>query len=56
VNDDVGVSRSWDSITEVIEASTRKSLGYYEFKQNKSWFDELCSKLLDRKKQAKLRN
>jgi hypothetical protein len=32
----------------------KESLGYYELKQRKPWFDEGCSKLLDQRKQAKL--
>jgi hypothetical protein len=30
------------------------SLGYYELKKHKSWFDKDCSKLLHHRKQAKL--
>jgi hypothetical protein len=30
------------------------SLGYYEFKKHKPWFDEGCSKLLEQRKEAKL--
>jgi hypothetical protein len=29
-------------------------MGYYELKKHKPWFDERCSKLLDRRKQVKL--
>jgi hypothetical protein len=29
-------------------------IGYYELKKHKPWFDEGCSKLLNRRKQAKL--
>ncbi|PNF20323.1 hypothetical protein B7P43_G13209 [Cryptotermes secundus] len=32
----------------------QKSLGYYEPKKHKPWFDEGCSKLLGQRKQAKL--
>jgi hypothetical protein len=32
-----------------------KSVGYYELKKHKPWFDEGCSELLDQRKQAKLR-
>jgi hypothetical protein len=32
-----------------------ESLGYCESKHRKPWFDEECSKLVDRRKQAKLR-
>jgi hypothetical protein len=31
-----------------------QSVGYYEQKHHKPWFDEKCLKLLDQMKQAKL--
>jgi hypothetical protein len=31
-----------------------KSLGLYELKQHKPWFDEKCSQFLDQRKQAKM--
>jgi hypothetical protein len=31
-----------------------QSLGYYELKKHKPWFDKMCSELLDQRKQAKL--
>jgi len=34
------------------EASATESVGYYKLKQNKPWFDDECSKLLDQRKQA----
>jgi hypothetical protein len=34
--------------------SAKKSLGHYELKKHKPWFDQVCSKLLDQRKQAKL--
>jgi hypothetical protein len=38
------------------QISAKKSIGYYELKKHKPWFDEGCSELLDKKKkkQAKL--
>jgi hypothetical protein len=36
-----------------IKISAKKNLGYYELKKHKPWFDKGCSKLLDRRKQAK---
>jgi hypothetical protein len=41
-------------IRESIKISAKESLHYYELKQDKPWFDEGCSKLLDQRKQAKL--
>jgi len=46
----VGLKRS---IIENVKASAIESLGYYELKQHKSWFDE-CSELLYQMTQAKL--
>jgi hypothetical protein len=46
----------WESIAENIKTSATQSLGYYELKQHKPWFDEECSKLLGRRKQAKLQS
>jgi hypothetical protein len=50
----VDISRTGESITENMKASTIESLDYCELKQHKPWFDEECSKLLHEKKQAKL--
>jgi hypothetical protein len=41
------------TITENIKISAKASLGYYELKEHKPWFDKGCSKLLDQRKQAK---
>ncbi|PNF25843.1 hypothetical protein B7P43_G11138 [Cryptotermes secundus] len=50
----VGVDKAWETIRENIKISAKESLGYYELKKHKPWFDEGCSKLLDESKQAKL--
>jgi uncharacterized protein YaaR (DUF327 family) len=52
-NEDVDISRAWESISETMKASGTESLGYY-LKQHKLWFDEECSELLDQRRQAKL--
>jgi hypothetical protein len=41
--------RAWKNTTENMKASATESLGYYELKQHKLWFDQECSKLLDHK-------
>jgi hypothetical protein len=51
---DVDSSRAWESIRENPKASATECLFYYEMKQHELWFDEQCSKLLDRRKLAKL--
>jgi hypothetical protein len=48
------ISRAWDNIRESIKISAQESLGYCEPKHRKLWFDEGCSKLVDRRKQDKL--
>ncbi|PNF19370.1 hypothetical protein B7P43_G06343, partial [Cryptotermes secundus] len=51
---DVDINKTWETIGENIKMSAKESLGYYEPKKHKPWFDEGCSKLLDQRKQAKL--
>jgi hypothetical protein len=38
---------------ENIEISAKESLGYYELKMHKPWFDDGSSELLDQRKQTK---
>jgi hypothetical protein len=42
-------------LSESIKLSAKESLGYNESKKHKPRFDEGCSKLLDQRKQAKMR-
>jgi hypothetical protein len=51
---EVEINGAWATIRENIKISAKESLGYFELKKHKPWFDEGCSKLLDRRKQAKL--
>jgi hypothetical protein len=48
------INRAWESIKENIKISAKGSLGLYERKQHKPWFEEECSKFLDQRKQAKM--
>jgi hypothetical protein len=50
----VDIKRAWETIRENIKISAKVSLGYYELKKHKPWFDEGCSKLLDQRNHAKL--
>jgi hypothetical protein len=43
-----------EKLLKRISVSDKASLGYYELKKNKPWFDEECSNLLDQRKQPKL--
>jgi hypothetical protein len=50
----VEINSTWETTGENIKISAKESLDYFELKKHKPWFDEGCSKLLDRRKQAKL--
>jgi hypothetical protein len=47
------INMAWDIIRENINISTQESIGYCESKHRKTLFDGECSKLFDRRKQAK---
>jgi hypothetical protein len=51
---EVEINTIWVMIRENVNISEKESLGYYELKQHKPWFNEEYSKLLDQRKQAKL--
>jgi hypothetical protein len=51
---EMDVNKAWVTIRENIKMSAKDSLGYYELKKHKPWFDVGCSKLLDQRKKAKL--
>jgi hypothetical protein len=55
LDDDLDTSRAWKTISNNIKILAKESLGYYELKEHKPWFDGICSKLLDQRKQAKLK-
>jgi hypothetical protein len=54
VDIEVEINSAWETIREIIKISVEESLGYFELKKRKPWFDEGCSKLLDQRKEAKL--
>jgi hypothetical protein len=54
VNVSEDINRVWENIKGSIKISAKGSLGLYERKQYKPWFDEECSKFLDQRKQAKM--
>jgi hypothetical protein len=43
------INSAWETIRENIKISAQKSLGYFELKKHKPWFDKGCSKLLDQR-------
>jgi hypothetical protein len=50
----VDINRAWETIRENLKISAKASLGDYELKKHKSWFEEGCSEFLEQRKQAKL--
>jgi hypothetical protein len=51
---EVDSNRAWGTIRENIKISAREGLGCHELKKHKPPFDERCSELLGKWKQAKL--
>jgi hypothetical protein len=43
---EVEINSAWETIRENIKILAKDSVGYYESKKHKAWFDEGCSKLL----------
>jgi hypothetical protein len=52
--DYVDMTKAWENITKNIKTSAKESLSHYELQQHKPRFDDESSKLIDRRKQAKL--
>jgi hypothetical protein len=53
-DDNVDMNRVWENIRDNIKTSAKESLGHCELQHHKPWFDDECSKLIDRRKQSKL--
>jgi hypothetical protein len=51
---EVEINSAWETIRDNIKISVKESLGYFELKKHKPWFDEGCSKLLDQRKESEL--
>jgi hypothetical protein len=54
LDDEMDINRAWETIIDNIKISDEKNLDNYKLKSYTSWFNEGCSKLLDRRKQANL--
>ena len=55
LSDSKYMDRVWENIKGSIKTSVKKSLGLYELKQHKPWFDEQYFKILDEKSWLKCR-
>jgi hypothetical protein len=53
-SDSQDIKRAWENIEENVKTAAEHSLGLYELKQHKPWFDEECSRFSDKRKQAKM--
>jgi len=53
-SEDINTCRTWEKIKENIKTSAKESLGLYELKQHKPWFDEECVHFLDQRNHAKM--
>jgi hypothetical protein len=51
---EVEINGAWETIRENINITAKESIGYFELKKHKPWFDKGCSKLLVQRKQADL--
>jgi hypothetical protein len=40
----VDMNTTWENIRENIKSSAKESLGHYELRQHKPWFEDECSK------------
>ena len=54
LSDSEDINRAWEDIKQNIKISAKESLGLYESKQYKLWFDEECLGSLYQRKQAKM--
>ena len=54
LSDSEDINSAWENIKENIKISDKETLGLYELKQHKPWFDEECLCFLDQSKQAKM--
>jgi hypothetical protein len=54
LEDSGDINTGWHNIRENVKISAQESLGNCESKHRKPWFDEECSKLVYRRKLAKL--
>jgi hypothetical protein len=42
LNESEDIDSAWENFKENIKTSDKESLGLYELKQHKPWFDEEC--------------
>ncbi|KAJ4426617.1 hypothetical protein ANN_26415 [Periplaneta americana] len=55
VEKELHVNSVWENIRDSIKIAAEQSIGYYETKKKKPWFDEDCCIAVETRKQAKLK-
>jgi len=50
LHDSEDINRVWESSKDLNKTSAKRSLSLYELKQNKTWFDEECLRILVQRK------
>ncbi|KAJ4441296.1 hypothetical protein ANN_11150 [Periplaneta americana] len=55
VEEELDVHSMWENIRDNIKIAAEQSIGYYQTKKKKPWFDEDCCMVVERRKQAKLK-
>ncbi|KAJ4426281.1 hypothetical protein ANN_27093 [Periplaneta americana] len=53
--EELDVNSIWENIRDNIKIAAEQSIGYYETKKKKPWFDKDCCMVVERKKQAKFK-
>jgi len=53
LNDSKNINRAWENINENIKTLAKESLGLYEWKQHKPWFDKECLHFSHQRKRLK---
>jgi hypothetical protein len=54
LKDSQDINRAWENIKQNIKTSAKESLGLYEMKHNKPWFNAEFLRFLDQRKTAKM--
>ena len=54
LSDSKDINRAWNNNKENTKITAKRSLGLYELKQHKPWFDENCLRFSEQRKQAKM--
>ncbi|KAJ4430976.1 hypothetical protein ANN_19569 [Periplaneta americana] len=52
VEKELDVNSVWENIRDSIKIAAEQSIGYYEIKKKKPWFDEDCCMVVERRKQG----